>query len=46
MSNVSFFFAGGGTGGHIYPAMAIAEQIVQDYVDTNGIFEAAGLGPA
>jgi UDP-N-acetylglucosamine--N-acetylmuramyl-(pentapeptide) pyrophosphoryl-undecaprenol N-acetylglucosamine transferase len=29
MTGRSFFFAGGGTGGHIYPAIAVAEQIVK-----------------
>jgi len=28
MGRKSFFFAGGGTGGHIYPAVAVAEKIV------------------
>ncbi len=27
MAQKSFFFAGGGTGGHIYPAIAVAQQI-------------------
>lgn len=29
MGDRHFFFAGGGTGGHIYPAVAVAEQIVR-----------------
>ncbi len=33
MGKVSFFFAGGGTGGHIYPALAVAEQILKQQPD-------------
>ncbi|MGB2808770.1 MAG: UDP-N-acetylglucosamine--N-acetylmuramyl-(pentapeptide) pyrophosphoryl-undecaprenol N-acetylglucosamine transferase [Sedimentisphaerales bacterium] len=29
MGNRNFFFAGGGTGGHIYPSIAVAEHIVK-----------------
>ncbi|HSW02476.1 MAG TPA: UDP-N-acetylglucosamine--N-acetylmuramyl-(pentapeptide) pyrophosphoryl-undecaprenol N-acetylglucosamine transferase [Sedimentisphaerales bacterium] len=33
MGKVSYFFAGGGTGGHIYPLLAVAEQVQAEQPD-------------
>lgn len=38
MTALNIFFAGGGTGGHIYPALAIAQQIKNVQPDANITF--------
>ena len=34
----TFFFAGGGTGGHIYPALAVAQKILEQMPDAKIVF--------
>lgn len=40
--NKKFIFAGGGTGGHIYPAIAIASGLKRKYQDSDIIFIGTG----
>lgn len=37
MSNKTYFITGGGTGGHIYPAIAVADELLKDK-DTDKIY--------
>jgi len=41
MSNYSFILSGGGTGGHIYPAVSIADALKEKYPDANFLFVGA-----
>ena len=41
MKNPSFIISGGGTGGHIYPAIAIADELKSKYPDANFMFVGA-----
>ncbi len=41
MSNYKVILSGGGTGGHIYPAIAIANEIKRRYPDTEFLFVGA-----
>ncbi|WP_010523211.1 undecaprenyldiphospho-muramoylpentapeptide beta-N-acetylglucosaminyltransferase [Aquimarina agarivorans] len=41
MNKKSFVISGGGTGGHIYPAIAIADALKEKYPDANFLFVGA-----
>ena len=41
MSNYKFILSGGGTGGHIYPAIAIANELKKRYPDAEFLFVGA-----
>ena len=41
MSNYKFILSGGGTGGHIYPAIAIADELKARYPDAKFLFVGA-----
>jgi UDP-N-acetylglucosamine--N-acetylmuramyl-(pentapeptide) pyrophosphoryl-undecaprenol N-acetylglucosamine transferase len=41
MSNYRFILSGGGTGGHIYPAVAIADELKSRYPDAEFLFVGA-----
>lgn len=41
MSNLKFILSGGGTGGHIYPAIAIANELKQRHPDAEFLFVGA-----
>ena len=41
MKNLKVIVSGGGTGGHIYPAIAIADEIKRRYPDTQFLFVGA-----
>lgn len=41
MENLKFIISGGGTGGHIYPAIAIANELKRQYPDAEFLFVGA-----
>ena len=41
MGNYRFILSGGGTGGHIYPAIAIANELKERYPDAEFLFVGA-----